>query len=45
MDSVELGDLLGRCTLINGLAAAFSGVSSDALVAQFGSVSFFIQLL
>ena len=32
MPSEELGELLGRCTLVNGIVASLTGVASDALV-------------
>lgn len=37
MTQGELGELLGRCTLVNGIVASASGVVSDAAVAWSGT--------
>lgn len=35
MGSLELGEFLGRCTLVNGIVASCSGIASEALVGHF----------
>ncbi|KAL8279899.1 hypothetical protein RQP46_007749 [Phenoliferia psychrophenolica] len=37
MDQTALAELLGRCTLVNGIVASLSGVFSDYLVARTGT--------
>jgi hypothetical protein len=37
MTGPEIGSFLGRCTLVNGIVAAASGVASDAVVGLSGT--------